>query len=47
MSTTTASGKTKYKLVFLGNQNVGKSSIIDKYIHNRFEEASNVLYLKL
>ncbi len=44
MSTTTASGKIKYKLVFLGNQNVGKSSIIDKYINDKFDESSNVCY---
>jgi GTPase SAR1 family protein len=45
MSTTTTGGKIRYKLVFVGNQNVGKSSIIDKYINNRFDEASNVIFL--
>jgi GTPase SAR1 family protein len=30
-------GKTKVKIVFLGGQAVGKSSIIEKYIHNRFD----------
>ena len=41
MSTTTNSSKTKYKLAFLGNQSVGKSSIIEKYINNKFSEESN------
>jgi GTPase SAR1 family protein len=35
-------GKTKIKIVFLGSQSVGKSSIIEKYIHDRFEETANV-----
>ena len=41
-SVSTMSGKTKVKVVFLGNQSVGKSSIIEKYIHDRFDENSNV-----
>lgn len=45
MSTTTNSSKTKYKLAFLGNQSVGKSSIIEKYINNKFSEESNVSVL--
>lgn len=35
-------GKTKVKIVFLGGQAVGKSSIIEKYIHNRFDDTANV-----
>ena len=42
MSTTTNNSKTKYKLAFLGNQSVGKSSIIEKYINDKFSEESNV-----
>lgn len=42
MSITTMSGKKKIKIVFLGNQGVGKSCIIQKYIHNKFDESSNV-----
>jgi small GTP-binding protein len=42
MSSTTNGSKTKYKIAFLGNQSVGKSSIIEKYINNRFSEESNV-----
>lgn len=41
-SVSTMTGKTKLKLVLLGTQNVGKSSIIDKYIHNKFDETANV-----
>lgn len=35
-------GKTKVKIVFLGGQAVGKSSIIEKYIHDNFDETANV-----
>lgn len=42
LSSTTTGNKTKYKLVFLGDQSVGKSCIIEKYIHNKFDDASNV-----
>lgn len=35
-SVSTMTGKTKVKIVFLGSQAVGKSSIIEKYTHNRF-----------
>ena len=31
----------KFKLVFLGDQSVGKSSIIYKYVYDTFESASN------
>lgn len=41
-SISTMSGKTKIKIVFLGDQSVGKSSIIEKYIHDKFDDASNV-----
>lgn len=33
---------TKLRIVFLGDQGVGKSSIIDRYTTNRFDEAHNV-----
>jgi GTPase SAR1 family protein len=32
----------KYKIVFLGNMSVGKSSIIERFINGRFEEARQV-----
>jgi len=35
-SVSTMTGKIKIKIVFLGNQNVGKTCIIDKYINDRF-----------
>lgn len=41
-SVSTMSGKTKLKIVFLGNQSVGKSSIIEKYVKDLFDESSNV-----
>lgn len=36
-SVSTMSGKTKLKLVLLGNQSVGKSSIIEKYVKDIFD----------
>ena len=36
-SSTVGGGRTKYKIIFLGDQSVGKSSIIEKYIKDRFE----------
>jgi GTPase SAR1 family protein len=38
-------GKTKIKIVFLGNQAVGKSSVIEKYINDRFDDTANVIIL--
>jgi GTPase SAR1 family protein len=43
-SINTASGKIKIKIVFLGNQSVGKSSIIDKYVNDKFDESSHVIF---
>ena len=42
-SSTVGGGRTKYKIIFLGDQSVGKSSIIEKYIKDKFEEGLNVL----
>lgn len=36
-SVSTTSGKTKLKIVLLGNQSVGKSSIIEKYVKDVFD----------
>jgi Ras-related protein Rab-6A len=36
--TTASASKYKYKIVFLGNQNVGKTSIIHRFIYETFEE---------
>lgn len=41
-SVSTVSGKIKIKIVLLGNQSVGKSSIIDKYVNDKFDEGSHV-----
>jgi GTPase SAR1 family protein len=41
-SISTVTGKIKIKIVFLGNQSVGKSSIIDKYVNDKFEETAHV-----
>lgn len=36
-SITTTSGKTKIKIVLLGNQSVGKSCIIERYVKDHFD----------
>ncbi len=33
---------TKFKLVFLGDMGVGKTSIIDRFIRDEFDSANNV-----
>ena len=45
VSSMTVGGKIKYKLVLLGDQHVGKSSIIDRFINDKFEESYNVYSL--
>ena len=42
-SSHTSRNCTKLRIVFLGDQGVGKSSIIDRYTTNHFEDAHNVL----
>lgn len=37
-SSSANAGKYKYKIVFLGNQNVGKTSIIHRFIYETFED---------
>lgn len=40
-----ATGKSnvvKFKVVFLGDQGVGKSSVISRFIKNEFDETHNV-----
>ncbi len=37
LSSSTVGGKIKYKIVLLGDQHVGKTSIIDRFINDRFE----------
>ena len=41
-SVSTMTGKTKLKVVLLGNQAVGKSSIIEKYVKDIFDDSNNV-----
>lgn len=36
VSTSTISNRSKIKVVFLGDQNTGKTSIIERYINNAF-----------
>ena len=44
-SVSTVTGKIKIKIVFLGNQSVGKSSIIDKYVNDKFDDTAHVSWL--
>lgn len=46
LSGVTAGSKTKYKIVLLGDQYVGKTSIIDRFINDKFETSYNVRPLR-
>ncbi len=35
----------KFKVVLVGDQNVGKTSVISRFIHDSFEMSSKVIYL--
>jgi GTPase SAR1 family protein len=35
--------KIRYKIVFLGDQNVGKTALINRFINNTFDQSYNVL----
>lgn len=43
--TTNKKNKIKFKVVFIGDQAVGKSSIINRFIKNEFEATHNVSFL--
>ena len=45
MSLTSKSNRNakKYRIVFLGDQGVGKTSIIERYSSEKFDETANVL----
>ena len=38
----TVGGKIKYKVVLLGDQYVGKTAIIDRFINDHFEDSYSV-----
>jgi Ras-related protein Rab-6A len=45
--TATVSPLAKYKLVFLGDQSVGKTSIITRFMYDKFDNTYQVLLLSL
>ena len=40
--TSSTFGKRTYKIVLLGDTSTGKTSIIDRFVNNKFEEKDNV-----
>lgn len=45
ISSITTRSKTKLKVVLLGDQSVGKTSVIERYMHDRFEEVEDVWFV--
>jgi Ras-related protein Rab-6A len=43
--TATVSPLAKYKLVFLGDQSVGKTSIITRFMYDKFDNTYQVCYI--
>lgn len=39
--------KLKYKLVFLGDQHVGKTALINRFINNTYDQTYNVSILQM
>ena len=46
LTSSTVGGKIKCKIVLLGDQHVGKTSIIERFINDRFESTYNVATIK-
>lgn len=40
--TSSTLGKKTYKIIFLGDSGTGKTSIIERFVNNQFEEKENV-----
>lgn len=40
--TSSTIGKKTYKVVLLGDSSTGKTSIIERFVNNKFEEKDNV-----
>ena len=45
VSSVTNRNQKKYRIVFLGDQNVGKTSIIEKYTTGKYDETHNVQFI--
>ena len=42
IASSTATNRQKYKIVFLGDQGAGKTSIINRFVKDNFDEHSGV-----
>ena len=40
--TSSAIGKRTFKVIFLGDTNTGKTSIIERFVNNKYEDKENV-----
>ena len=44
VESSTIEAPTRIKAILLGDQAVGKSAIIERFVHNKYEEANYVTY---
>lgn len=42
--TSSTIGKRTFKIILLGDTSTGKTSIIERFVNNKFEEKDNVLF---
>jgi len=45
--TSSTIGKRTFKIILLGDSSTGKTSIIERFVNNKFEEKDNVIHIHI